>query len=69
MMTTWTAEKVKRELPEVQVRLPNGKIVDAVVRGRNNRFATVGTIDLNHSWEFAWKTIAWALNGGTPLRA
>jgi hypothetical protein len=71
----WTPEKVRKELPQVQVRV-NGNILPGRVTGRLNEVATVtvdnhGTLHSgNKPWydfHFAWKTIADVLNLGTPL--
>jgi hypothetical protein len=65
----WTITKVKDELPPVKVRGANGKLFDGYVIGRLNQFATVvvnsdaGTA----TFEFAWGTIANALNAGRTL--
>jgi hypothetical protein len=71
----WTPERVRKELPQVQV-LVNGKILPGRTSGRLNQFATVtvdnhGTLHRgNRPWydfSYAWETIAGALNKGTPL--
>ncbi len=62
----WTAQRVKDELPRVDVLL-NGKLLPGRVLGRMNRFATVHFG--NHMYfEWAWDTIASCLNRRVPLR-
>ena len=56
---------VKLNLPEVNVKVGN-KIVTGKVTGRMLDFATVIVNGVNH--EFAWQTIANALNNNKPLR-
>ena len=55
---------VKRDLPEVKVKI-NGKIVTGKVTGRMLDFATV--IINGANYEFAWLTIASALNDDKAL--
>ena len=69
----WTVEKVKADLPSVKVRFFSGGIpivIDAVVRGRKQPFATVTPFEFGSStsWEFAWETIARSLNLDCPLK-
>jgi len=57
----WTIDKVKAELPDVPVSLPDGTIVTCPVRGRNLKFPVLhlpggGTV------EVAWDTLARVLN-------
>lgn len=69
--TVWTPERVREDLPDVQVRLADRKtIVKGSVRGRRNEFATVFlTIGGNEvREEFAWSTISRCLNNRTPLQ-
>jgi hypothetical protein len=62
----WTAAKVRDELPDVQVKV--GKTVyTGKVRGRKNAFAGVHWGPTS-SAEWAWQTIANALNNGRPLQ-
>jgi hypothetical protein len=73
---TWTPASVRRELPEVPVRLGK-KILTARVTGRLNPFATVtvynqtiGKAPAAPLWidqAFSWHAIANALNTGRPL--
>ena len=75
----WTIETVKAELPKVQVQIEvnqltkTGKtkkvkmIVEGNVSGRRNKFPTIWTKDNMQGWEFAWGTIANALNNNKPL--
>jgi hypothetical protein len=62
----WTAQRVRDELPAVDVFF-NGKPYHGVVKGRQNDFATVYFEDWY--WDWAWQTVADALNKGVPLRA
>ncbi len=55
---------VKRDLPEVKVKVGN-KLVTGKVTGRMLDFATVIVNGANY--EFAWLTIANALNNDKPL--
>lgn len=69
----WTADLVKQHLPPVQVQCGT-EIHTAKVSGRYGRFAFV-SVQLNMqpfngqwvSYEFAWGTIANALNTNQPL--
>lgn len=65
-MNNWTIERVKQELPKVQLRLMSGKIVTANVSGRKLKFAKVWYEE--YEWDFAWETIARALNENRTLR-
>ena len=60
-----TVEEVRDQLPDVSVRLADGTIVSGHLSGRKNDFATVW---LHIPIEFAWETIATAINTGNPLR-
>lgn len=66
----WTVERVKDELPDVQV-LVDGKSYRMIVRGRKLPFAQVRPFEVGSAvqYEFAWSTIADCLNRGVPLRA
>jgi hypothetical protein len=76
----WTPAKVKSELPDVEV-VWNGKKYQARVSGRLLPFAQVTlawkaergrkymTPIMGPHFEFAWETIAGALNNGRTLRA
>lgn len=66
---TWTAERVKDELPDVKVKLKSGKTVTGKVSGRKNQFANVvvKTGDGDITEEFAWTTLARALNNNTSV--
>mgnify|MGYP001558776731 CR=1 FL=1 len=55
---------VKRDLPNVKIKIGN-KIVTGQVRGRMEHFATIWSGEANY--EFAWQTIANALNNDKPL--
>lgn len=68
-MNTWTVQRVKDELPDVMVRVGGRKAqpVKAVVRGRLNRFATVGFLDSALAVECSWDAVANSLNSGQPL--
>ena len=62
---THSIQTVKRNLPEVKVKV-GSKIVIGKVIGRMLDFATVTVIGANY--EFAWATIVNALNNDKPLR-
>ena len=55
---------VKRDLPDVKIKI-DGKVVTGKVRGRMEDFATVWSGNANY--EYAWQTIANALNNDKPL--
>lgn len=70
----WTAKTVKAELPQVKIRI--GSVVSwARVTGRANQFATVSVtndkprsgVPLWLDFQFAWETIANALNADIAL--
>ena len=63
----WTAETVKEQLPDAEIKLPGGQVILCKVRGRKRQFAQVVAGD-GLVYEFAWKTIADSLNRGTCLR-
>ena len=69
----WTVERVKQELPEVQVRFNwrgGPTTIQCVVCGRKNKFATVMPFEFGSAtkWQFAWETIARALNTDKALQ-
>ena len=66
---TWTAAKVREELPDVQVRWSDGKVYTFVVRGRLLRYASVRPFDIGSAvqLQYSWDTIAASLNSGKPL--
>jgi hypothetical protein len=64
----WTAETVRKDLPEVQVNL-NGRVMACMVCGRLNEFATVFIHGYATQWQFSWSAIARSLNTGKPLVA
>jgi hypothetical protein len=59
----WTPARVKDELPEVRVQMPNGELCMMRVSGRLMQFAQVSD-DRGRSIPFAWPTIAHCLNTG-----
>jgi hypothetical protein len=62
-----TAESVRQDLPAVQVKVGR-KVVDAMVCGRLNQYATVFVHGYAHpQWTFSWDAIAHSLNSGKPL--
>lgn len=64
----WTPEMVQEKLPNVQVKMIDGTIVDAIVRGRQGKFATVTWLAMGvNLGEWTWQAIANAMNGGRPL--
>ena len=62
-----TAETVRRDLPDVTV-LHKGKTYPGRIAGRRLDFAVV-TWDDGRREEWAWSSIAHALNAGKPLIA
>lgn len=65
MSVKWTAELVKRELPEVSVNGEYGWRVS----GRENKFASVYHPVTGVVYEFAWDTIVNVLNKQGSLRS
>lgn len=70
----WTTDRVRKELPGVQVRFRlagQAHIVPCVVRGRRERFAVVMPYEIGSAvvWRFSWAAIAYSLNSGRPLEA
>ena len=74
-MDTWTIERVKAELPDVRVAMPDGKIVDAMIGGRLEKYPTVSP---HGNWPspgpnypgsiVSWSTIVHCLNADIPIR-
>ena len=63
----WTADKVRAELPDVDVDW-RGIVRVGRVRGRLNKFATVYLEAFPEvQTEYSWETIARCLNGGMVL--
>ena len=67
MEKQWTVETVKELLPDVPI-IFRGELHRAAVRGRRLPFAAVHIDSLGVSMEFAWETIARALNSHVTLR-
>ncbi len=67
MKEAWTVERIKKELPGVEV-LHAGVVYKGQVAGRKMPFATVFWGD-NSRAEWAWETICRALNGGSVLNS
>lgn len=65
-------EKVREELPDVRVQLPDGKVVMGMVRGRQNPFATVVIKHFGNKdyirYEAAWTTLAYCVQNNLPLK-
>lgn len=63
-----TIEQVKEQLPCVEVRY-QGKTVMALVRGRQNKFASVSLWPSHDvSFEYSWEAVHRAVVTGNPLR-
>lgn len=62
-----TIETVRQNLPKVQVKLDNGKIITANISGRKCAFATVWTKNNHEGWQFSWQAIVNSLNNEKPL--
>ncbi len=71
----WTVEGVKRELPNVLVKIGK-KTVTGRISGRLNQFATVSVTNTGtlHSgsqvfldWQVSWATLAHCLNNGRAV--
>lgn len=69
MKTDWTIEKVKKELPTINVKLPDDRIVTGYVKGRCLDFARVHTNVTGYSEpvQVSWNTIANCLNNNRPI--
>lgn len=67
---TWTADRVRKELPNVPVLLNNQEYATGVIAGRLNRFAAVrlDSEPTGATWEVSWDTLASILNRGGVLR-
>lgn len=61
----WTAEEVRKELPDIPV-IAFGKEQKAQVGGRLNPFATVSLAGV--SVEYSWDALATVLSSGKPLQ-
>ncbi len=66
-----TIAEIKRDLPQVQVKIGKKKVW-ARISGRLNQFATVslGYSTAAQTWvdfSFSWEAIAHSLNSGKPL--
>jgi hypothetical protein len=59
-------EEIKNLLPNVQVKMRNGKVIVGTLRGRKLRFAVV-RVDEDIVLEYAWETIQHSINSNTPL--
>ena len=68
--TMQTIEEIKQNLPDVLVRMDKKMTVTGRVSGRRNAFATVSCEwhGVPVQYEYAWETIAHAVNNNTPLR-
>ena len=62
----WTENSVRAALPDVQVRIGK-RTYPAQVSGRLHRFAWVTIRETGARFEYAWATIANALNNDRPL--
>ena len=62
----WTIDRVKEELPFVQVNL-NGDISNGAVFGRQLQFARVAHMKTGMVCDVAWSTIVNCLNGNRPI--
>ena len=60
----WTKERVRRELPDIQVRHTNGEVRTGFITGRDNLFGTVAPVMV----EVSWATLAHCLNQNRPVR-
>mgnify|MGYP001576593406 CR=1 FL=1 len=69
-MDDWTVDDVKKELPNVKLKLPDGSIVDGILYG-NGLFVEVTWLDKTYGWmkpiEVAWETVVRCLNGNLPI--
>ena len=61
----WTADSVRRELPDVEVRNADGTFTHGQLMGRANDFATIASGDLR--CDVAWSTAARSLNEDKPI--
>jgi len=67
-MKTITVQQFKQSLPDIKV-LIKGKIVNGIVRGRKNKFATVYPETISYMYiEAAWEIAVDCFNNDVPLR-
>jgi ethanolamine utilization microcompartment shell protein EutS len=63
-------DQVKQDLPNVRVKLPNGRIIVGYLSGRQRSFAHV-IADRGNGWEsigeWSWVSVTNAVNAGRPL--
>jgi len=61
--TDWTVEKVRRELPLVDLRWYDGRILPCTVRERELAYAEIHPIEFPEVvFECSWAALAYALN-------
>ena len=70
--SNWTVERVKAEMPDIEVKMPTGVTVTAKVCGSKKRFATLKAKSAEWGvWvtlgECRWDVLAHCLNMGRPL--
>ena len=67
-----TIDQIRDDLPNVRVRMPNGRITVGYLSGRFRSFAHV-IVDTGNGWESAgewsWQTVTDAVNADRPLTA
>uniref|UniRef100_A0A6M3L611 Uncharacterized protein n=1 Tax=viral metagenome TaxID=1070528 RepID=A0A6M3L611_9ZZZZ len=65
-----TIDMVREYLPNVRLRVGCGRVVEARVTGRQNRYATVyAKVPWGEpSYYFSWEAVARAVNNHTVLR-
>ncbi len=73
---TWTIERVKAELPDVRVSMPDGQVVDAMISGRLEEYPMVSphggwprsAAMIDAGAVVSWSTIVHCLNANKPIR-
>ena len=77
----WTIQGVKDELPDLQMQMPGGEIIDVMVTGRRERYPQISplpTLKRGNTWPdsirhtagciVSWSTLVHCLNAGIPVR-
>ncbi len=78
---TWTIARVKEELPDVQMAMPDGEVIDVMITGRRERYPQISplaTWNRPSEWPnsarytggctVSWPTLVHCLNTNQPVR-